>query len=82
MLTYKNKDFEECLNAHTILLELADHDQTFGLLVCKENFTQLIRASCDVRNPNVAYALNILVTIIKEFPNYDRQIGSALATEF
>jgi len=32
-LSGKNKDFENCLNAHSILLELSDNDQLFGKLV-------------------------------------------------
>jgi len=30
------------------LLELADHEATFGILVQKENFVHLIKASCDL----------------------------------
>jgi len=70
------------LNAHSILLELADHEATFGKLVQRENLVALIRASCDFKNKHQHYALNVLITIIREFPNYDRHIGTALAGEF
>jgi hypothetical protein len=49
-LSSKSDDVEKCLNAHGILLELADHEATFGKLVQKENLTALVRASCDVKN--------------------------------
>ena len=81
-LSARNLDLEQCLNAHSILLELADHDTTFGKLVQKENLLALIRASCDFKNVFQHYALNVLITVIKEFPNFDRQIGTALASEF
>lgn len=38
------------MNAHSILLELADNEQTFGKLVEKENLTNLIKAACDIGN--------------------------------
>ena len=34
-LTSSNKDLEQSLNAHSILLEMADNDQTYGKLVEK-----------------------------------------------
>ena len=51
-LTSRNLDYDLCLNAHTILLELADNESTFGKLAEKENLIPLIRAACDLRNPN------------------------------
>lgn len=81
-LSIKNKDLELCLNAHTILAELADNESTFGKLVQKENMSLLIKAATDTRNTNQGYALNILTTLIKEFPDYERQIGAGLAQEF
>lgn len=71
------------MNAHSILLELADNEQTFGKLVERENLTNLIKAACDINNTvNQAYALNIIITIIREFPDYEKQIGSQLSQEF
>ena len=49
-LTHYNKDLEQTLNAHSILLELADNEQTFGKLVEKENLTNIIKAACDISN--------------------------------
>jgi hypothetical protein len=71
-MSSKSDDVEKCLNAHGILLELADHEATFGKLVQKDNLTALIRASCDTKNKHQQYALNVLITIIREFPNYER----------
>ena len=42
----------------------------------------MIKASCDIKNTNQAYALNILTSIIREFPDYERQIGVTLSNEF
>lgn len=69
-LSSANKDFELCLNAHLILLELADNDNCFGLLIQRECAESLINASCDIMNPNQGYAINVLQTILREFPFY------------
>lgn len=70
-LSAKNNDFENCLNANSILIELADNDQLFGKLVESQNFNKLISNACDIKNRNQAYAINVLNTIIKEYPNYE-----------
>lgn len=81
-LSSKNPDFEECLNAHSILIELTENEQTYSKLVEKENLTHLIKAACDINNiQNQAYALNVIIHIIREFPDFDKRIG-ALAGEF
>lgn len=70
------------MNAHTILLEMADNEQTYGKLVEKDNLTQLIKYACDLDNRvGQAYALNVMINIIREFPDYEKQIGH-LAAEF
>jgi hypothetical protein len=61
---------------------MADNETTFGKLVQKDNMSLLIKAATDTRNPNQGYALNILSTVIKEFPDYEKQIGASLAQEF
>jgi hypothetical protein len=44
--------------------------------------TNIIKAACDIGNhKNQAYALNLLISIIREFPDYEKQIGT-LAQEF
>jgi hypothetical protein len=43
--------------------------------VQKDNLVALIAASCDLKNPNQGYAISILISIIKEYPDYERQIG-------
>ena len=81
-LSSKNSNFEQCLNAHTILAELADNETTFAKLAQRDNMLLLIKASTDTKNLWQAYALNILTTIIKEFPDYEKQIGKNLSLEF
>lgn len=81
-LSSKNRDFELCLNAYTVLHDMADMETTFGKLVERENMQLLIKAATDTRNVNQGYALNILTTLIKEFPDYERHIGVHLAQEF
>ena len=49
-LSYKNKNLEQTMNAHSVLLELADNEQTYGKLVERENLTNLIKAACDINN--------------------------------
>jgi hypothetical protein len=49
-LSAANKDFEQCLNAHTILVELTDNENTYGKLVEKGNLILLIKAACDINN--------------------------------
>jgi len=61
------------MNAHSILLELADNEQTYGKLVEKDNLTNIIKAACDIGNyRNQAYALNLIIAIIREFPDYEK----------
>jgi hypothetical protein len=45
-------DIDNCLNAHAVLLEIADNEQMYGKLAQNENVTELIIAGCDIRNPN------------------------------
>lgn len=77
-----NKDYENCLNANMILTELSDNEQLFGKLVETQNVTRLIVHACDIRNPNQSYALSVLTSVFKEYPNYEQQIGSELSQEF
>lgn len=81
-LSSKNTDFENCLNAHSILLELTDNEAMFGKLVDTQNISKLINCACDIRNPNQSYALNILTSIIKEYPNYEKHLGETVSQEF
>lgn len=80
-LSSTNGDFELCLNAHMILLELADNENCFGLLIQRDIAEALINASCDIMNPNQSYALNVLQTVIKEFPFYAPKLKT-LAEDF
>lgn len=81
-ISAKNTDLEQTMNAHTILLEMADNEQTYGKLVEKDNLTQLIKYACDLDNRvGQSYALNVMINIIREFPDYEKQIGH-LAAEF
>ena len=83
-LSSKNKDnYEACLNAHLILTELTtENEMTFLKLIQKNNIIRLMEASCDIMNPNQGYALSVLASVIKEYPEYDRDISPAQATEF
>ena len=82
-LSSKNlTDLESCLNAHTILSEMSDNDILFEKLVEKENLQKLINHSCDLKNPNQAWATNVLTNVIKEFPNYENQISKSLLESF
>jgi hypothetical protein len=47
-----NLDVEESMNAHLILLELADNENCFGQLIEKDVAEALINAACDIKNPN------------------------------
>lgn len=79
-LSQRNDDFEKTLNAQVVLQELADNEATFGNLVESRNLLSLIQAATDIRNTqNQSYACNVLSTIIKEFPDYEKQIGPKLA---
>lgn len=51
-LSAKNKDFENCLNANSILLELSDNQLMFAKLIENHNLQRLINHSCDIRNQN------------------------------
>lgn len=45
-----NKDLEECLNAHTVLMELVENQSSFGQLSIRENMMNLIESACDLNN--------------------------------
>jgi hypothetical protein len=49
-LSSRNKDFEACLNAQLVLLELVDSDQLFPKLIEVANVKRLLAAACDIRN--------------------------------
>lgn len=74
-LTRNNTDLELALNAYTILMELAENEATYPLLIESRNIDQLIEEACDSANPNQNYALHLLAMIIKEFE------GKGLADE-
>lgn len=74
-LSAKNPhDFEGTLNAHQVLLDLTDNEVTFALLLQKDNLSRLIQAACDLTNVNQPYALGALASIIKEYPDNERQL--------
>ena len=54
LLGPKNKDFEKCLGAQTIILELADssNEKLFGKMIESANLNRLIMHSCDIKNVN------------------------------
>lgn len=45
-----NVDLEETMNAHTVLLEIADNENTYSKLVERENLLLLLKASTDISN--------------------------------
>jgi hypothetical protein len=52
-LSSKNhNDFEACLNAHTILIEMTEQAITFSKLIQRDNVIRLMEASCDIMNIN------------------------------
>lgn len=80
----KNRDdLEAALNAHTILTELCENEVTFSRVILKDNILRLVEAACDLHNNlGQSYALAILSNIIKEYPDFERSISTAQATEF
>ena len=74
-LSVKNSDLEYCLNANLILQELTDSEIGFLKLVEPALVSQLIANACDLRNPNQAYAINVLINIIKEYPDHEHQLS-------
>ena len=81
-LSGRNSDFEACLNAHTILSEMTEQAVTFTKLIQREVVVKLIEASCDIMNANQGYALAVLASIIKEYPDFERSLQQAQQTEF
>ena len=79
-LSRNNGDLERTMNAQMVLIELADNESTFGNLVERKNLIALIYNTCDFGNTlNQSYACNVLSVILKEFPDYEKQIGPKLA---
>lgn len=81
-LSIKNRDFEQCMNAHTVLQELTENNQTYARLIEKQNIAHLIECTCDLKNPNQGYAANIVCSIIKEFSDYERNLSQERVLEF
>jgi hypothetical protein len=48
----KNADFENCLNAHLILMELTENETLFPFLIETQHISKLITNSCDIKNQN------------------------------
>ncbi len=76
------RDFESCLNANGILMELIESEQLYGKIVEGANLSKLIVNACDMRNPNQAWALNVLASVIKEYPNYENQLSGSIQQDF
>ncbi len=77
------KDLEAALNAHTILTELCENEITFAKIIQKENVMKLVEAACDLNNHlGQSYALAVLSHVIKEYPDFERSLSQAQATEF
>lgn len=71
------------MNAHTILTELCENEITFAKIIQKDNILRLVEAACDLHNHlGQSYALAVLTTVIKEYPDFERSISQAQATEF
>jgi hypothetical protein len=83
-ISSKNRDdLEAALNGHTILTELCENEVTFAKLIQKENIHRLVEAACDLHNSmGQSYALAVLAHVIKEYPDFERSISQAQATEF
>ncbi len=78
----KNKDFENCLNAQTILTELIDSKKIYKRIIASHNLQKLINHACDLKNLNQAFALNVLASILKEFSNFEGKKDSEVLDEF
>lgn len=78
----KNKDFENCLNAQSVLTELIDNKKIYKRIIASENLQKLINHACDMNNINQAYALNVLASILKEFTNFENKKDSEVFEEF
>ena len=63
------------MNAQMIMLEMVDNEHAYGrLLENGDHVNELIVSACDLKNPSQAYALNVLMSIIKEFPEHETTI--------
>ncbi len=77
-----NSDYEQVLNSQTILVDLAESEFSFSLVIQKENLENIIYQACDNENENQAYALHILTTISKQYGDYEKEISRNLSNEF
>lgn len=75
-ISRKNKDdLELALNAHSVLMEFTDNDHCFGLLTANEPLQKLISICCQgLVNNNLRYSMHLLLTIINEFSNTEKEI--------
>lgn len=74
-LTRKNKDLEQCLNANLILADLTDNEVSYPFVGDTSVLGVLIDAAIDNQNQFSHYATNIVVNIIKEYPEHEKLLG-------
>ena len=75
--SHKNDDLERTLNANAILMEFCENDHCFAMLTHPDVLQKLIRVCCQTQRnlTNLAYALNLLQTIIREFGGAEKEIS-------
>jgi len=75
-MSVKNTDdIEVALNAHSILMDFCENDHCFNLLTTEEAMKRLIQIVCQgMQNNQVKYAMQLLLTIITEFSNTEKEI--------
>jgi len=69
-----NRNFEQVLNAHYILIELVEEKNCFQLFITSGLLDYLVQLMTDPYNENVAYIYKIFSTFIKSFEFFMSQI--------
>jgi len=63
------------LNSNLILIDLTDNEVSYPFIGDPTILGTLIDASVDNHNPYSHYATNIVVNIIKEYPEHEKLLG-------
>ncbi len=69
-LKWTNKDVHEVMDIEAVLLELAENESSFILLVSNEVVTNLIDITFDPANDNNTQALTVFSKIVTQFQEF------------
>ena len=78
-LSWRNTNAHEVLDAQSVLIELAECESSFPLLIQKDCIETLIDVTFEPSNENNTYGLHVFSCIIKQFQEYANELAPELS---